>query len=107
MSWRVVRSYLDPDEDVAHGDEYHRENVTEHHVGDEEVKGAVHGVGPDLDADLDVGGVGEDDYQVEEDGPRDGGGQGNEPDEQNHDAGSALGDLALERPPYRQESAKT
>lgn len=96
--------HLDPDENVAHGDEDHGEDVAEEEVGDEEVKRTVEVIGPDLQAEFGLRGIFEDDHQIEVESPGDGGGEGDDPDDEYHKPGAALGDLALERPPDCQES---
>lgn len=96
---------LDPDEDVAHGDEDHGQEVAEEEVADEEKEGAVLGPGPRLDAEVELGVVAVGRDQVEEEQPRRRRRQRYEPDDDDHHASPSLRYLALEGPPNGQESA--
>lgn len=62
-------------------------------------------VGPDLQAELGLWGIFKNHHQIKVESPGDGGGKGDDPDDEYHEPGAALGDLALERPPDGQESA--
>lgn len=90
---------FDPDEDVAHCDEDHGENVTEDEVSYNEVQDFADGVGPDVQAEAYVGVVVEDHYEVEEEHPGRGDEDGEDPDEDDHQPRTAFGDLAFQRPP--------
>lgn len=97
-------TYLNPNENVTHGDKDHGQDVAENHIRYEEVHGSVSGIGPHLDAELDVGRVAKDDHEIEEDCPWYSCGQGDEPYEHDHHPRSSFRYLAFQRPPYRQES---
>lgn len=94
---------LDPDEDITHGDEKHRQDVAEDEIANDEVEDLAEGVGPDVEAELDVRVVLEDRDQVEGEHPGDGDEDGEDPDEHDHEPCAPLRDLALQRPPDRQE----
>ena len=95
---------IDPNEDVAHGDEYHGEYVAEDKVTDDKVEDFTDGVGPDIETESNVGVVVEYHYQIEEKDPGSGDTDGEDPDKDDHHSRAALGDLALQGPPNGQES---
>lgn len=97
-------SNLDPDEDVAHGDEDHWQYVAKEEVPNEEVEVSREVLWPLLETEAEVRALVHLD-QVEEDGPGDRGGEGYEPYDKNHGTSTAGCDLALEWPPDCQEPA--
>lgn len=76
VSRDVAVRHAYPDENVADGDQDGGHNVAEQQVGQQEVQVAVHAWWPHFQANLQVGHFLEDGHQVEEQSPRDGGGEG-------------------------------
>lgn len=97
--------YSDPYEDITEGYQDHGQDVAEQQVGDKEVQTAVQSFRPHFQTQEDIRRIVEDDHQVEEQGPGDRRGEGDYPDDEDHEAGPPLGDLALEGPPDCKKSA--
>lgn len=86
---------LDPDEDVAHGNEDHGKDVAEDEVSDDKVEDFAKGVGPDVYAEANVGTFFEHDDQVEEEDPGSSDDDSEDPNEDDHHPSPSLGDLAF------------
>lgn len=105
IGWNGPSPNLDPDEDVAHGDEYHGEDVAEYEVSDNKVEDFAQGVRPDVEAETDVRAVFEHCHQVKREHPWGGHHDSEDPDKDDHHSRATFGDLTFEGPPYCQKSA--
>jgi len=100
----VSAPHLDPYEDVAERYEDHWQHVTEGQVADQKEQRAILRMWPCLQAEPQIRIVVVNGDQIEKQQPGRRHRQSDEPDHHDHHASAPLRDLALERPPNRQES---